>query len=185
MRIIQLWNRNGNRDNTEKQTELLQLLVINEMVEFWSPVCYLLCFITAYLGPNAELIGDVRNGYWQFKSITDVERTITYVSSFLFIDLVSLIISIILLWKLCRINLYKVYGALLKEFGFGFSANLAISFNLVRKLQLYNVNLPIVKAIKSIAFYFMRHYFKFSNVSPFAVFCAEHDIVCIRPYAGF
>ena len=135
LRIIHLWNKNGNRENIEKQTELLQLLVINEMVEFWSPICYLLCFLTAYYGPNADLIGNIRNSYWQFSSITDVERTITYVCTFLFVDLGSLILSTILLWIFCRINLYRIYGALFKEFGFGFSANLAIAFNLVIKIR--------------------------------------------------
>ena len=132
LRVIYLWKKNDRtRNNVEKQIGLLQTLVINEMVEFWSPVCYLLCFITAYYGPNAWLIGDIGNGYWQFTEISDVEHTITVVAIFLFVDLGSLFVCTIILWMICRINLYKVFGALQKEFGFVFSANLAVSFNLV------------------------------------------------------
>ena len=132
LRVIYLWKKKERtRQNVEKQIELLQTLVINEMVEFWSPVCYLLCFITAYYGPNAWLIGDIGNGYWQYTDIKDVKHTITVVAIFLVVDLGSLFVCTILLWMVCRINLYKVFGALQKEFGFMFSANLAVSFNLV------------------------------------------------------
>ena len=70
----------------DKQIGLLQELVISEMVEVVIPLTYLLTFIVAYYGPNTELIGNVRNGYWQYTKTDDVGHTIEYVFMFFLVD---------------------------------------------------------------------------------------------------
>ena len=74
-------------------------------------------FIVAYHGPNAELIGNVRNGYWQYTKTEDVNHTIEYVFMFFLVDVCSLLVSAALLWCFCRINLYRAYSEIMKEFG--------------------------------------------------------------------
>ena len=37
--------------------EALQVLVLNETLEFMVPMMFMLCFVAAYFGPNAEIIG--------------------------------------------------------------------------------------------------------------------------------
>ena len=84
----------------------------------------------AYFGPNAELIGNMKNSWWQYSAVKSVDRMITNISLFLFfIDSLSLIICSFLIWYCCRINLFKAYEALQKEFGWPFSVCLAIIFN--------------------------------------------------------
>jgi hypothetical protein len=97
--------------------DLLQELVIVELVEFMVPLTYLLCFVAAYYGPNSELIGGMKNSYWQYKAIEDVDRAIKNISLFFFIDFLSGIVCCAIIWVSCRISLLKVYIALLKEFG--------------------------------------------------------------------
>ena len=112
-----------------KQIGLLQELVISEMVEVVIPLTYLLTFIVAYYGPNAELIGNVRNGYWQYTKTEDVGHTIEYVFMFFLVDVCSLIISATLLWYFCRINFYRAYSEILKEFGIAFTIQMGSALN--------------------------------------------------------
>ena len=132
LRVIYLKKKNQTRENIKKQIELLQILVINETNEFIAPLCYILCFMTAYFGPNSRLIGNMGNSYWQYHKIENVEQSIEFVFIFMFIDLGSLVVVSILLWRLFRINLYRAFSVLQNEFCVGFSASLAVAFNAVR-----------------------------------------------------
>ena len=125
---------------TEKEIELLQSLVINEMIEVVVPLAYLLCLVAAYYGPNSELIGNVGNSYWQYSAIEDIERTIKYILAFFVIDLGSLVVTSITLWSSYQINLYKAYVVLQKEFGFLFWFSMAAQMYAV-SIHIYNVNL--------------------------------------------
>lgn len=109
----------------DKQVGLLQELVINEIVEFMVPPAYLATFVIAFYGPNAELIGNVRNGYWQFTQTSDIDHTIRFVVILFCIDLCSLLISAIFLWIFCRINLYRAFVEIQKEFGLAFMVQMA------------------------------------------------------------
>ena len=104
-------------------------MVVSEFVDFVVPSCYLLCFLVPYYGPNAELIGDIKNGYWQYTAVEDVEHTVLYLCIFWAIDTVSLLICIMLLWFFCELNLYKAYAALQIEFGKGFCIATMASVN--------------------------------------------------------
>ena len=120
--------------NEEKVIEMLQELTISEMVEVMVPFCYLLCFISAYYGPNSNLIGDVGNNYWQYSKVEDVQHTIQYICVFLVIDISSLVICGYILWAVCGINIYKAYAALQMEFGGGFWVALTVALNGVSRL---------------------------------------------------
>ena len=38
-------------------SDLLQVLALNEFLELIVPICYLFCFLIAFYGPNAHLLG--------------------------------------------------------------------------------------------------------------------------------
>ena len=113
--------------------KLLQDLGISELVECVVPPCYLLSFLVAYYGPNAEIIGDIKNGYWQYSVVDDVEHTINYLLLLWAIDSISLLTCTLLLWIFCEVNLFKVFSALLMEFGTGFCIATMASVNGVGK----------------------------------------------------
>lgn len=115
LRVI--WMKKRNPINEEKQIEMLQDLIISEIVEFVVPLSYLLCFSVAYFGPNANLLGNVGNSYWQYNAVEDVAHTIGNIFMFFMIDMCSLVVCSCLLWIFCRINLYRVYIVVQKEFG--------------------------------------------------------------------
>ena len=112
--------RKNNETDVENQIKLLQDLILNEMIEVMAPLAYLICFMVAYYGPNAGLIGNIRNSYWQYKAVEDVAHTIQFVLMFLLIDFSSALIGYFLLWKVYRINLYRAYIVIQNEFGFPF-----------------------------------------------------------------
>ena len=124
-------------DDVDKQIQLLQELVISEMVEVMIPITYLLTFIVAYHGPNAELIGNVRNGYWQYTKTEDVKHTIEYVFMFFLVDVCSLLVSAALLWCFCRINLYRAYSEIMKEFGTAITIQMGSALNGVSKYNFF------------------------------------------------
>ena len=41
----------------EEAAEELMVLTLNEFLEAIVPVCYLICFLVAFYGPNAEFVG--------------------------------------------------------------------------------------------------------------------------------
>ena len=84
----------------------INILVLTEVMEFLVPFGYLACFVANYYGPNAEILGNVKNSYWQYQAVEDIYAAITNLLMFVFIDLLSFIISAVILHH--RINLAKV-----------------------------------------------------------------------------
>ena len=130
LKIIYINKRRPNQE--EKQAKLIQELVINEIVEFMVPMACLVSFAVAYYGPNAELIGGVGNGYWQYSPIENINRAIKNMFMFFLVDLGSLIVSGLLLWICCRININRAYATIQKEFGVLFTVQMASTLNAVR-----------------------------------------------------
>ena len=131
--LLSIYTRKKNPANIEKQMELLQDLMVNEIVEFMVPLSYLTCFSVAYYGPNANLIGNVGSSQWQFVAVDDFQHTFGFITLFFLVDLGSVVVSSFFLWVFCRINLWNVYKVVQAEFGLTFTANLIANLNGVRK----------------------------------------------------
>jgi hypothetical protein len=91
--------------------------VVVEMVEFIAPLVYLACFSAGYYGPNAGLLGNIGNGYFHYVAVEDVGHTVRNIGLFVFIDVLGCTTSSLIVWISCRVNLFRVYIALQKEFG--------------------------------------------------------------------
>ena len=123
------------KESVEETATLLQELMVNEIVEVLTPIMYLLCFITAYYGPNADDIGNIKNSTWHFRAVEDLGTSVGLICIFFAIDTVSAFISSAALWKIRRINLYRVLAAIQMEFGFNFAINFTCIFYFVSLLQ--------------------------------------------------
>ena len=62
------------KSRKEKRTAVLKL-TLAELSEGLVPLAYAMCFSMAYYGPNANLIGNVKNGYWHFKAVKEANWT--------------------------------------------------------------------------------------------------------------
>ena len=110
--------------NLQDQINRLQELALYELVEFQAPLTFVLVIIVAYFGPNAELFGNISNSYWSYKSIEDLQETLENMMLLFLIDFSSTILSSIILWFSCSINLWKVFVVLQKEFKNAFCVSL-------------------------------------------------------------
>ena len=127
-----IFGRETTKVEQEKKIIRLQNLAINEMIEFVAPLVYLVCFVLAYYGPNSYMIGGVRSNYWQYSPQDDIGHTVSYISIFFVVDITSAFICHYLLWKFCKISLFRACLALQKEFGFLFALRLINDVTAVR-----------------------------------------------------
>ena len=59
--------RNATEKSLQKLKTSVQILVLSECLEIVIPLAYLLCFVIAYYGPNADILGNIKNDYWQYQ----------------------------------------------------------------------------------------------------------------------
>ena len=111
------------------QINALQDLAICELVEFMAALSFILVFSVAYFGPNANLFGNISNSYWNYVAIEDIALTLGNMTLFFLVDFSSIIVSALILWYFCNINLMKVLMVFLEEFGIDFG--LILSFGLI------------------------------------------------------
>ena len=123
-----------NPENKETIIEFLQELVIVEMVEFIVPLVYLACFCTAYYGPNAELLGNIRNGDFHYVAVEDALPTIKNICFFFCFDVISGATFYLIVWFACSIDLFRVYTSVQKEFGLVFLVNLVTGLTAVSNI---------------------------------------------------
>ena len=99
-----IWMKKRSNQTTEAQIELIQDLAIFELVEFQAPLALILVFMLAYFGPNGHLFGNIRNSYWAYTAIENVQETFRKMIIFFSVDLSSTLVSTILLWISFKIN---------------------------------------------------------------------------------
>ena len=97
--------------------DAIQTLVLNETVEFVIPLAFLCNFCIAYYGPNAEVLGGIKNSYWHFVAVSDVWMFSKNILLMFVIDAASLIISGLALKIFCNVSILKVYFRMQKDIG--------------------------------------------------------------------
>ena len=128
------WTNRENPSNEKEQIEMLINLVIAELTELTCPLIYLLSFSTAYFGPVGALLGGVKSEYFHHTPIEDFGQSIENVLVFFIIDACSIPVCFIILYTVCRINLYRAFVVVQKEFGVLFTINLAMGTYVVSKM---------------------------------------------------
>ena len=95
--------------------EYLEDLVLSERVEIVTPLNYILVFLMAYYGPNAEILGNVKLSLWHFRAVTDLEQYLGNIILLFVVDFSSAIICGIILWTMCKINMFKTLQSIQKD----------------------------------------------------------------------
>ena len=95
--------------------ENLEDLVLSERVEIVTPLNYILVFLMAYYGPNAEILGNVKLTLWHFRAVTDLEQYLGNIILLFVVDFSSAIICGIILWTMCKINMFKTLQSIQKD----------------------------------------------------------------------
>ena len=93
----------------------LQNLVVYELVEFQA-LSFILVIAVAFYGPNSSILGNISNNYWAFEEIENINKTLGKMGALFLVDFSSTLICSIILWFGCKINMWKAFVALQKEF---------------------------------------------------------------------
>ena len=95
--------------NSIAAMEDIEELVLVERVETVMPIIYILCFLMAFYGPNAEILGGVKASFWHYRGyVSDINPFLENLFLFLFVDFCSGIINGLAIWKFCKINPLKM-----------------------------------------------------------------------------
>ena len=90
-------------------------LLLNEFCEFLTPIMFVLSIIVAYYGPNARIIGNVNNNYWQYGKIENISSYVSGVLCVTLIDLFVGFLSITLLSVLCKIDVFVICKEIIRK----------------------------------------------------------------------
>ena len=93
-----------NEASHERKKSLITTLMLNETVDFFTTVAYALAISIAYHGPNAGIIGNIKNDYWQYHAIDSLPDLLTGISYSLLVDVSCGAITLFILWSCCGIN---------------------------------------------------------------------------------
>ena len=121
-KIIISYKRIGESPTTINNEKLLETrktlsrLVLDETLEIFVPFCYLVTFLSAYYGPNAFILGNIRNDYWDFVAVKDFGNTFAVGLQMFGIDVgITFITGVI--WKIfCKISLFEQFCKLIKTY---------------------------------------------------------------------
>ena len=144
LRIVWIKYKNGfNADNQTKAIEILIELVLNESVELIVPIAFILCFIIAYFGPNAEIIGTVKSEYWHHVPVKHVQLFCGNLGIFLLAETFTFLFSFILLKLTYGINIMKALIVTQREYWLLMAVNTGYTIQMVSiamqiKLGTYN-----------------------------------------------
>ena len=131
--IIQLHNSiapEGTEVAKEKKHLLVKLMMI-ETIEVLVPLAYLITVLIAYYGPNGDIIGNIRNDLWQYKSIDQIDKLVLAVLFMFVIDLFSAIIAGIWLWKMCSVHFLREACKVMDIYWIIIASNIANYLNYV------------------------------------------------------
>ena len=114
------------------KSEMITELILNETVEFVVPVMFMTTFAITFYGPNASIIGNVRNDYWQYQKVDDIKLYLTGAIKMTLIDALSGLISLILLKLFCKINGIFIFIKIIRKYGLLLAFNIILAMNQVR-----------------------------------------------------
>ena len=150
-----IWNsKHNNSANNLQTTEnvRLQELALNEKVVYIVPLAYSICFLLAYYGPNAKIIGNVKNSLWHFGTVENISRPLYLMGFLLLIDFVSIMLWAVLLKKFCKIDFMDGYLQIQKHAWLIMAVQEAYALNEVmirKRLNLLQLNIFVYFKIVS------------------------------------
>ena len=99
----------------EKKSAIVSLVTV-EFIETSVPLLYAIGIIAAYYGPNASLMIGIKNEYFGFPPIADLQNVLIVLLMMAAIDAIGGILIGILLGFFCKINLFKELCEILQKY---------------------------------------------------------------------
>jgi len=99
------------------QSQALLSMVLSETMELILPLAYLACFLIVYYGPSGHVVGNVRSNHWHYTAVVDPLHASFAILWLAALDLSSLVISQVVLWKTAKISCWRVFLLIWNEHG--------------------------------------------------------------------
>ena len=129
-----VWMKMKNNGTIQDQVNELQNLALNEIIEFHASLSFLFVVLVACHSPNAHLVGNIKNSYWKYEEIEDINKTMLGMGVFFLVDFSTGVICSLILWFTCKINFWKVFLELQKEYAVGLCVKLGRVTTIVSKI---------------------------------------------------
>ena len=100
----------------QKKQKEIQKLVLAETIEGLAPLAYGIGFAMVFYGPNAELIGNVKNGYWGYRQVEDVNWVFIVLFLMFAIDTLSMLVNAASLWIYGEINMLQEFLRIIETY---------------------------------------------------------------------
>ena len=114
-----------------KKQEVLTTLILNETLDLFTTIAYLASISIAYYGPNAGIIGNVQNSYWQYDAIDSFPDYLSGMSYSILVDILCGVITLIALKYFCNINGLLFFKDKVGQFAYAFVFCISREINLV------------------------------------------------------
>ena len=114
-----------------RKQEVLTTLMLNESLDLFITIAYMVSISLAYYGPNASIIGNVQNDYWQYHKINSFPNYLTGISYSILIDISCGIITLIALKYFCSINGLLFLKDKISQFAYAFLFCISREMNMV------------------------------------------------------
>lgn len=160
----QITSANGIGMSRNRIKEVTTTLMLNETLEFCTTIAYVLATSFAYYGPNAGLIGNIKNNYWQFHIIDSFASFLAKISYAVFVDISCGVITLIVLWAACNINGLLFFKDKIGQFAHIFAFCISREINSVSiKCKYYLIYiLKMIKLIMGINMTYFKSIFSIS-----------------------
>ena len=113
---------------------MISKLILIELLEVLVPVSYVITVLIAYYGPNAEILGNIKNDYWQYEAIDDIWESVRVVLVMFIFDGCSAIIAGFMLWRICSIDVLRKTSKLIGDLWPVIAVNIANYLNYVSSI---------------------------------------------------
>ena len=90
----------------EKQRMVTEF-VLSELTECITPIVYAVGFYTAYYGYNGEILGDVKNGYWEYTPVDDIGYLFQMMLLLFGVDTLITLVNYFILSTFANVNLFQ------------------------------------------------------------------------------
>ena len=114
-----------------RKQEVLTTLMLNETLDLFITIAYMLSISIAYYGPNAGIIGNVQNDYWQYHTIRSFPDYMTGISYSILIDISCGVVTLIALKYFCSINGLLFFKDKIGQFAYAFLFCISREMNMV------------------------------------------------------
>ena len=143
------------RRRNERTVESLTLIVI-ELIEILVPFTYLITFLMAYYGPNAGIIGNIRNSDFHYKEVDDISSLMQDLIGMFVIDLVGFLVTGMIIWKYTSVGMILEGYKILKFFWAIISIKIGGRLFQVLHFAPYNIdNISLIIAKKTLFIIFI------------------------------